>query len=65
MAKALPKRSDVPRAFTWDLESLYATPDDWERAFQHLEAQLSSFEQYAGRLTESPHTCLLYTSDAA
>ncbi|MCS7088803.1 MAG: oligoendopeptidase F [Thermoflexales bacterium] len=60
MAKALPKRSDVPRAFTWDLESLYATPDDWERAFQHLEAQLSSFEQYAGRLTESPHTLLAY-----
>lgn len=60
MAKTLPKRSEVPREQTWDLESLFSTPDDWEAAYQRLEAQLPTFERYVGRLAESADVLLEY-----
>ena len=33
----LPARADVPFELTWALESVIATPDDWDAACTELE----------------------------
>lgn len=60
MTKTLPKRDEVSREHTWDLESMYATPEAWEEAFRQIEARLPELASYKGRLTESAATLAAY-----
>ncbi len=53
-------RSQVPRAETWDLESIYATPADWEAAGQEIIDLLPKLAAYQGRIKEGPQTLLAY-----
>ena len=55
---SLPLRSEVPVEQTWDLESIFATPADWEAACKALAEQLPGLVAYQGRLSESPQTLL-------
>jgi len=55
---ALPERSAVPVEETWDLESVFATPQDWEAGCQELLAQLPKLAGYQGRLKEGPSVLL-------
>jgi oligoendopeptidase F len=52
----LPERSQVPAEQTWNLESIFPTPADWETACSMLEGELPSLEAYQGRLAEGPAT---------
>ena len=52
--KSLPKRSDVEKCDTWDLESLFATDADWEKALILWEKRIPLFRDYVGTLAESP-----------
>ena len=52
----VPPRSEVPVEQTWDLESIFATEEDWEAALKEVEAQIPSLAAYKGRLGESPQT---------
>ena len=54
----LPQRSAVPLEQTWDLESIFATPADWEAACQELDGMLPGLAAYQGRLAEGPQTLL-------
>ena len=36
MTTTLPPRNEVPVEQTWDLDSIFATPADWEAACQQL-----------------------------
>ncbi len=56
----LPPRSEVPVEETWDLESIYATPADWEAACAELAAELPALAAYRGRLAEGPATLLAF-----
>ncbi len=56
----LPARSAVPLEQTWDLESIFATPSDWEAACQQLSDMLPELASYQGRLSEGPQTILEY-----
>ena len=56
----LPPRSEVPVEETWDLESVYATPADWEAACAELTARLPALAAYRGRLAEGPATLLAF-----
>lgn len=56
----LPRRSEVPVEETWDLESVYATPADWEAACAELTARLPALAAYRGRLAEGPATLLAF-----
>ncbi|MGE0606643.1 MAG: oligoendopeptidase F [Pirellulales bacterium] len=51
--RGLPPRSKVKAADTWDLASLFANDEAWERAFTKWEARASEYEQYRGKLAES------------
>ncbi|UCH58699.1 MAG: hypothetical protein JSV61_10825, partial [Anaerolineales bacterium] len=60
----LPARSAVPLEQTWDLESIFATPSDWEAACQQLSAMLPELAAYQGRLSAGPRTILEYINRA-
>jgi len=66
MTSKLLKRCDVKRADTWDLSSLFASDDLWEKAFTRFERQLDGYDQYRGHLGDSAATlaaCLKFDSD--
>ena len=49
----LTKRSDIPKEFTWDLESIYATDEEWERTFQSIQQGIPELEALKGTLAQS------------
>jgi oligoendopeptidase F len=55
---SVPERSEVDTEYKWDLESIYATDEEWEAAFEAVEARLDELEQYEGRVTEDGETLL-------
>ncbi len=58
MTQPLPKREDVPVEHTWALESIFATPADWEAEAVALEAKLPALAAYQGKLTRSARRLL-------
>ncbi len=64
--KRLPPRGRVKVADTWDLGSLYASEDDWQRDLKRLKDQTPRFEEFRGTLGDSPAqlaSCLQFDSD--
>jgi oligoendopeptidase F len=59
-SEVLPPRSQVPQGETWDLESVFATPSDWEAAGKKIEEYLSVLAAFKSRLKEGPETLLAY-----
>ena len=51
--KALPSRSQVEPADTWDLSSLFADDDAWEKAFVEWEANIVGYDRFRGQLGTS------------
>lgn len=47
-------RSEIPVEYTWDLESIYATPAAWEATLAEVKARLPHVRSYAGKLGEGP-----------
>jgi oligoendopeptidase F len=60
MAKALPKRSDIPKAHTWDLEALFKNDAAWERAFKDIDAAIPKLADYRGKLGASAKSLLAF-----
>ena len=52
----LPQRSEIAPEHTWNAESVFATPTDWEAEAQALPVAVQSVVAYQGRLGESPRT---------
>ena len=64
--RALPKRSQVKAADTWDLASLYADDAAWEVAFKKYEKQIAGFEKSRDKLATDAKTlaaCLKFDDD--
>ncbi|WP_226039549.1 oligoendopeptidase F [Natrinema sp. DC36] len=55
---SVPERSEVDEAYTWDLESIYATDDDWESAYEAVAERVDDLESYEGRVTDDAETFL-------
>ncbi len=55
---SVPERSDIDAQYKWDLESIYATDDEWEEAYEDVEDQLNEIAEYEGRITEDGETLL-------
>ena len=55
---SVPERSERDEEYKWDLESIYATDEDWEAAYEDVESKLEELEAYEGRLTENGDTLL-------
>ncbi|MFC4407312.1 oligoendopeptidase F [Haloarchaeobius iranensis] len=55
---SVPERSEVDTEYKWDLESIYATDEEWEDAYEAVEERLEDLQQYEGRVTEDGATLL-------
>ncbi len=56
--QTLTKRSDIAREYTWDLESIFPTNEDWESAFKALQQGLPELEALKGTLAQSGQALL-------
>ncbi|ASK60796.1 oligoendopeptidase F [Virgibacillus phasianinus] len=54
--KELPKRSELPKELTWDLEDIFATDEEWEKELNSLKQDIPKIEEYAGKLADSAQT---------
>ncbi len=52
--KKVPARSKVKEADTWDLSSLFASDEAWEKAFAKWSKQISKYESFQGKLGDGP-----------
>jgi len=50
------ERSDIDAEDKWDLESIFASDEDWEAAFEDVRGRIDDLAAYEGRATESPET---------
>ena len=64
MAQVARERSDIPKQYTWDTDSIYATVEDWETAVSTLKTDLDAITQYKGRLHENAATLADYLEQA-
>ncbi len=56
--QALMKRSDIAQEFTWDLESIFPTDDDWDNDFKTLQQRLPELEALKETLAQSGQALL-------
>lgn len=54
----VPARQEIPQEFKWDLESVYATDEEWERDFAAVKELAEKIKGYSGRLGASAGTLL-------
>jgi oligoendopeptidase F len=55
---SVPERSEIAAEHRWDLDSIYATDEDWEAAFESVRERIPDLERFEGRSTESAATLL-------
>jgi len=51
--QTIKSRSDIPVEYTWNLESIYPSNDDWESDFQSLQQRVPELEALQGTLAQS------------
>jgi oligoendopeptidase F len=56
--QTLTKRSDIPKEYTWDLESIFPTNEDWESSFKSFQQRLPELEALKGTLAQSGQALL-------
>ncbi len=52
-------RDEVADKYKWNVEDLYPTLDDWEKAKQEVEARIDDIQKYKGKLGENSKNLLL------
>ncbi|MFA9555805.1 oligoendopeptidase F [Evansella sp. AB-rgal1] len=52
-ASALPKREELPKELTWDLEDIYSTDVEWDKEFNEIKEMLPKVKEFRGKLSES------------
>jgi oligoendopeptidase F len=50
------ERSEIEEAYTWDLESIYATNEDWQAAYDETADRVDDLAAYEGRSTDDAET---------
>ncbi|MDG5760679.1 oligoendopeptidase F [Natronococcus sp. A-GB1] len=53
---SVPERSEIDDEYTWDLESIYATDDDWEAAYEAVAERVDELADYEGEATDDAET---------
>ena len=54
----LTKRSDVPKEYTWDLESIFPTNEEWEQRYKSIAGRLPELESLQRTLSQSGQALL-------
>jgi len=58
MLDRLRKRHEVPKEYTWDLESVYPTDEAWEQDFRKVTEMIPRLAGFQGKVGESGRTLL-------
>lgn len=53
MNETYEKRSDVPKEYTWAVEDLYASDEDWKKDLEKLKGIIPDIEAFQGKLGEN------------
>jgi oligoendopeptidase F len=53
---SVPERAEIDEAYTWNLNSLFATDEEWEQAYAEVRNRLDDLRAYEGRATEDAET---------
>ncbi|WP_076607597.1 oligoendopeptidase F [Natronorubrum thiooxidans] len=53
---SVPDRSEVDEEYTWALESIYATDDDWEAAYESVAERVNELAACEGQVTDDAET---------
>lgn len=61
--KKLKTRDQIDAEFKWDIESMFANNDDWNKAYSEALAMAEDYKKYEGRLSEGPETLLSALTD--
>ena len=56
--QTLQKRQDIPTEYTWNLESIFSSNQEWEKSFQELQSRLPELEALQGTLAQSGQALL-------
>ena len=56
--QSLQKRQDIPTEYTWNLERIFASNQQWEQDFQSLQNRLPELETFRGTLAQSGEALL-------
>ena len=64
--QTLTRRTEIPIEYTWNLESIFASNNEWEQQFQTLQQRIPELETLKGTLAHSGDALLrvLQTRDA-
>ncbi|MFB6104684.1 MAG: oligoendopeptidase F [Halobacteriaceae archaeon] len=57
-SSSVPEREDIDTEYRWDLESVYETTEEWEAAYDAVEARLDDLRAYEGEATQDGETLL-------
>lgn len=57
---SLPKRSEIDKKYTWAIEDLYSSDEEWQAEYEKVRMLTESAAQYKGRLGKSGELLLGY-----
>lgn len=58
MANKVPARNKVNKKFTWNSESVFKSPEAWEKEIKQIVEDIPSVKKFQGRLAEGPSVLL-------
>jgi oligoendopeptidase F len=58
MSKTIPPRSKIEKKHTWNAESVFKSPKEWEAELQSVLKDIPGIKKYQGNLGSSPETLL-------
>lgn len=64
MAVALPKREELEKKYTWNLDTIFPTLDAWQAEAKRMQEELPRLETFKGRLADSAAKLLEYFKTA-
>lgn len=56
----IPKRSEVPEEYTWDLRDMFPSDEDWMKEYEALKDAPARYEPFRGQLGSSAETLLSF-----
>ena len=60
MNESYEKRSDVPKEYTWAVEDLYASDEDWKKDLEKIKGMIPRIEAFQGKLSASADNLLAF-----
>lgn len=63
-AKSLPKRSDIPDKYKWNLQEIYSSNDTWNKEFAAITAELPKIAAFKGKISKNAKDLLAFMKNS-